>query len=323
MSKEKLLSPTVFAAGSVVLRGAGKKTEVLLVHRNLRDDWSIPKGKLEPGELMAAAAFRETHEETGLRVRLGMPLSAIRYMSLGKPKLVRYWVAQSLDPAIDAGDKNIPDDFYPNDEVDEVRWVRASQIKGILSYSQDIALVEQALSLPRYTSPLILLRHAEAEKREAFAQRHDGNPPADDYRPLTPFGFRQTPAIAAALRAFGIEQIYSSPATRCVSTVAPEFVADHKVITEPSFSEWGIEKNRAATKERIREVRETAQPLVICSHRPVLPTLVKAIAGKSGDLHPSRKLKPGDFAVFHRSSDHTARLRKFNLLAVEHSNEEF
>ncbi len=323
MSKNKLLNPKVFAAGSVVLRGAGKKTEVLLVHRNLRDDWSIPKGKLDAGELMAAAAFRETLEETGLRVRLGMPLSAIRYMSLGKPKLVRYWLAQSLDPAIDAGDKNIPDDFYPNDEVDEVRWVRASQVKGILSYSQDINLVEQALAVPRYTSPLILLRHAEAEKREDFAQRHDGNPPADDYRPLTPFGFRQTPAIAAALRAFGVELTFSSPAQRCVSTVSPEFVHDEHVVVEPSFSEWGAAKNRAATKERIKEVRETPQPLVICSHRPVMPTLVKGIAGKSGELHPGRKLKPGDFAVFHRSANAKARMSKFNLLAVEHSNEEF
>ncbi|MEY4348551.1 MAG: hypothetical protein RIS43_970 [Actinomycetota bacterium] len=323
MSKKQLLNPTVFAAGSVVLRGAGKKTEVLLVHRNLRDDWSIPKGKLDKGELMAAAAHRETHEETGLRVRLGMPLSAIRYMSLGKPKLVRYWIAQSLDAAIDAGDKDIPDDFYPNDEVDEVRWVRASKVKGILSYAQDIALVEQALTLPRYTSPLILLRHAEAEKREAFAQRHNGNPPADDFRPLTPFGFRQTPAIAAALRAFGVEQTFSSPAARCTSTVSPEFVGEDQLVIEPSFSEWGIEKNRAATKERIREVRNHEKPLVICSHRPVLPTLVKGIAGKSGELHPSRKLKPGDFAVFHRSADSAARLRKFNLLAVEHSNEEF
>lgn len=305
------------------MRGSGKKTEVLLVHRSLRDDWSLPKGKRDSGELMAATAFREVHEETGLHIRLGMPLSAIRYLSLGKPKLVRYWVAQSLDPAIDSGDKDIPNDFLVNDEVDELRWVRVSKVKGILSYAQDVDVVEQALVMPRVTSPLILLRHAEAEKREAFAQRHDGNPPADDFRPLTEGGVAQTPAIAAALRAFGIEVVHSSPATRCVTTISPEFVSSDDVLTEPSLSEWGHAKNADSTKARIREIRKTSRPLVICSHRPVLPMLVRGVAGKNPAFHPSRKLKPGDFAVFHRAANPDASLRKYTILGVEHSNEEF
>ena len=53
--------------------------QVLLVHRPKYDDWSFPKGKLDPGEHPAAAAVREVAEETGLRVRLGPPLARQRY----------------------------------------------------------------------------------------------------------------------------------------------------------------------------------------------------------------------------------------------------
>src|ERR671939_597490 len=61
----------VRAAGAVVLR----RGQVLLVHRPAYDDWSFPKGKLDPGELPVVAAVREVGEETGLRVRLGVPLA--------------------------------------------------------------------------------------------------------------------------------------------------------------------------------------------------------------------------------------------------------
>ena len=61
----------VLAAGVVVLR----QGRVLLVHRPAYDDWSFPKGKLDRGEHAAVAAVREVGEETGVRVRLGVPLA--------------------------------------------------------------------------------------------------------------------------------------------------------------------------------------------------------------------------------------------------------
>ena len=105
----------VQAAGGVVWRGRGegRGPEVLIVHRPKYDDWTLPKGKLEPGETHEAAAAREVFEETGLCGRLGTELPATAYRDRhGRPKRVRYW-----EMRVEGGH------FAPNREVDEVRWV--------------------------------------------------------------------------------------------------------------------------------------------------------------------------------------------------------
>jgi 8-oxo-dGTP pyrophosphatase MutT (NUDIX family) len=120
------------AGGGVVWRRSAKGTlKVLLVHRPRYDDWSLPKGKLEPGETSEAAALREVEEETGLRCRTGAELPATRYTDRkGRPKRVRYWTMEVVDGA-----------FAPNDEVDEVRWVPAEEAAHHLSYGHDAAVV--------------------------------------------------------------------------------------------------------------------------------------------------------------------------------------
>ena len=89
---------------------------MLLVHRPKYDDWSFPKGKLDRGERAAAAAVREVAEETGLRVRLGPPLSSQRYAVSGGMKTVHYWTGTPVGDADVSG-------YTPNDEIDEVEWV--------------------------------------------------------------------------------------------------------------------------------------------------------------------------------------------------------
>jgi 8-oxo-dGTP diphosphatase len=127
----------VQAAGGVVSREAGGGVEIALVHRPKYDDWSLPKGKLDPGEGFEEAALREVEEETGLRCELGRELGETRYRdNKDRPKVVRYW-------AMDVKDGG---EFEPNDEVDELRWVPIDEAKAMLSYDFDRDLVERVVS---------------------------------------------------------------------------------------------------------------------------------------------------------------------------------
>jgi 8-oxo-dGTP diphosphatase len=123
----------VRAAGGLVWRaGPAGRIEILLVHRPRYDDWSLPKGKAEPGESDEDCARREVHEETGVRVELEEPIGEIRYRDRkGRPKVVRYWRMRPV----------AADEFQPNDEIDEAVWVRIDRAVGILTYDHDRGLV--------------------------------------------------------------------------------------------------------------------------------------------------------------------------------------
>ena len=117
----------VRAAGAVLVDG----DRVALVHRPRYDDWTLPKGKHEPGEDDIAAALREVREETGFHGRIERDLGVVRYtvekQGVIRPKVVRYYVMR----AAAAGP------FLPNDEVDELRWVTREQAAQLLSYARD------------------------------------------------------------------------------------------------------------------------------------------------------------------------------------------
>ena len=124
-----MISTVVQAAGGVVWRRspAGGQLEVLLVHRPRYDDWTVPKGKLDPREGHAEAARREVEEETGLRCALGPELASTSYRDRkGRPKHVRYW---AMTP--------VAGRFTPTDEVDEIVWLPVEDAKAVLSYERD------------------------------------------------------------------------------------------------------------------------------------------------------------------------------------------
>ena len=80
-------SKLISAAGAVAWRlGPDGGPEVLLVHRKKYDDWSLPKGKQEPGEPLPLTAAREVFEEGGARLILGRRLAQVRYQVGGRPK---------------------------------------------------------------------------------------------------------------------------------------------------------------------------------------------------------------------------------------------
>jgi 8-oxo-dGTP diphosphatase len=120
----------VLAAGGVVVRDDGR---IAVIHRPRYDDWSLPKGKLEPGESFEDGAVREVLEETGVRGRIVGELEPTSYVDRkGRDKLVR-WYRMELD-----GD---PSDFAPNDEVDELRWLTPDEAHGLVSYDHDRVLI--------------------------------------------------------------------------------------------------------------------------------------------------------------------------------------
>ena len=127
----------VKASGGVVWRPAPDGgQELVVVHRPRYDDWSLPKGKLDPGESWEDAALREVEEEVGLRCRLGPELPPVSYRdNKGREKVVRYWLMEPEDGAAP---------FIPNDEVDEMRWVDVETAVGLLSYPHDAELVRAA-----------------------------------------------------------------------------------------------------------------------------------------------------------------------------------
>ena len=125
----------VKASGGLVWRRGQRGLEVALVHRPKYDDWTFPKGKLDPGEGWEDAALREVLEETGMRCRLGHELPHAAYTDpKGRAKVVRYWL---MEP--EGGE------FAPNHEVDEMRWLTPAAAAALLSYPHDRALVRGAL----------------------------------------------------------------------------------------------------------------------------------------------------------------------------------
>jgi 8-oxo-dGTP diphosphatase len=128
--------PDVLAAGAVPIRRAGNSFEVAVIHRPKYEDWSLPKGKLEPGESFEEAAVREVEEETGLRGELGPELSSHSYRDRnGRSKLVRWWLMRDPDG-----------EFRPNREAGELRWLAPEGAGGLLSYEHDRELVREAVA---------------------------------------------------------------------------------------------------------------------------------------------------------------------------------
>jgi 8-oxo-dGTP diphosphatase len=129
------------AAGGVVWRSSSKGTaKVLLVHRPRYDDWTLPKGKLEPGESARDAARREVHEETGFECKLGDELAELTYEDRkGRDKRVRYWAMEVRRGA-----------FEPNDEVDAICWLPVDQAIERLTYRRDAKLLA-SLPVPAFT----------------------------------------------------------------------------------------------------------------------------------------------------------------------------
>ena len=123
------------AAGALLVRDG----HVALVHRPLYDDWSLPKGKLEPGEDDAAAALREVREETGFGAEIVGDLGTVTYPVVrgGRtlPKTVRFYLMR-------AGEGT----FAPHVEVDRLLWVTPGEAAEKLTYDREREVLARAIA---------------------------------------------------------------------------------------------------------------------------------------------------------------------------------
>ncbi|MGH3262429.1 MAG: NUDIX hydrolase [Trebonia sp.] len=269
MPDNKPGSGLIKAAGGVAWRpGAGGVPEVLLVHRKKYDDWSLPKGKVEPGEPLPVAAVREVLEEGGARLALGRRLVSVRYHVGGRPKRVHYWAARAL---------SVDDRAVPNAEVDEVEWLPAARAIDKVSYAHDHRVLADFAARSAQTVPLILLRHAKALSKDGWTR-------SDAVRPLDDSGRSAARALAGLLACFAPgPRLISSPAARCTDTLRPlaELIGG-LVRTWPSLyvhsesAQVGAADPAGDLAALLREAIAAGEPTVICAHRENLPLVQDA-----------------------------------------------
>ena len=272
---EESAPPVVRAAGTVLWRirtgGRGRDAlEVALVHRPRYDDWSLPKGKAEPGETLAACAVRETSEETGFQAVLGRLVGEVSYrvttgVRAGADKTISYYAGR----AVGGG-------FAANDEVDELRWLRPERAAAQLTYDADRVVLDSFTELPATTTTVLLVRHAKAGHRAAWHAN-------DDLRPLSRTGQTQANALRGMLRCFGADRVHAADRTRCVQTVAG-LAEDLKVsvVIERALTEEAYHADPAGAARRLTEIAQAGGTPVICSQGGAIPSLVDEFAADAG-----------------------------------------
>ncbi|MFF0145631.1 8-oxo-dGTP diphosphatase [Amycolatopsis sulphurea] len=280
------MSADVRAAGAVLWRPAKTGVEVALVHRPRYDDWSLPKGKVDPGETLAATAVREIAEETGFHTVLGRQLAQIGYEvpAKGNGKLLKKTVDYFSGKAISGA-------FRPGDEVDELRWLAPQEAERLLTRDTDVRVLREFCALPADLTTVLLVRHAKAGKRDDWT----GD---DDLRPLSEAGRRQADALRELLPHYGPDRVFSAPRLRCVRTVSG--VAEDlgtEVRHEPLLSEEGYWPDPARGISRLLAITAAGGTPLVSSQGGVIPDLVSALADRdaldlpstSGGVVPSKK----------------------------------
>lgn len=292
-------SAAVIAAGAVCWSVHNGKLRVLLVKQKGRQDFSLPKGKVDPGEGVPEAAARELREETGLSATLGLPLGTSRYtLPNGRPKVVHYWAAEADRGAV-AGAR-----FSPNDEITNAEWMPAPIARDALAFEHDRLVVDSLIEFAERDSlrtfAVVALRHAKAVPAASW-------PGPDSTRPLEQIGVRQARSSARGLLAFGPTRLVSSTAARCVSTIEPLAAAiGRDVKATRAISQDAFEEGEADVAHVVAKRLAKRQTAVLCSHGPVLPSILAEVAIQTNTtaerMRRGALLDVGEYTVVHLSA---------------------
>ncbi len=297
------MTDVTVAAGAALWRPAASGAEVLLVHRPKYDDWSLPKGKSEPGEHILLTAVREVFEETCVRPVLGPRLPSVEYISWGRPKQVSYWAAVS--PGHEA---------TPGNEIDAVSWRSLDEARAQLADTHDDPVIS-ALQ-PRETFPLILLRHASAGRKR---------PGDDDARPLDSQGALDAHVLARLLPCFApTARVISSPTVRCTETVRPfaagfgGSVEAEAVLAPPARGPLFSPRTSpgSSLRELLDDLVAERRAAVLCLHRENLPLALAAACaalGAPAAAPEDPSLPKGGFWVVHAATGELAGLERYEL----------
>lgn len=256
------------------------------------DDWVLPHGKLEPDEYVAVCAVRQTYEQTGVRIRLGVPLGRTPRRAGHGPVTISYWCGRAIPET----------DPVPGPGVANVAWLSWSEALRLVASTEERDLIQLGLEAPD-SVPVLIVRHGKAMQRSDWSGR-------DQARPLTSRGRRQSQRLAGLLEAYGVMRLVSSTSNRCMKTLQPHAKAHRlEVAGWTTLSEEQAENNLRAVDKLIRrlitETVTSVEPMAICGHRPVLPTMLAPF-----DIS-SRALRPATALVAHLA-------RNGQTVAVEH-----
>lgn len=272
----------ISAAGAALWRPDAHTGEPLIavIHRPRYDDWSLPKGKIDPGENASAAAVREILEETGQRSRLGRNLLEVSYPIPEGTKVVHYRVARGLGG-----------DFTPSEEVDQLLWLPPGEATERLTYQHDHTVLERFAEHPADTQTVLIVRHGTAGVRA----RYKGD---DRNRPLDKHGRAQAESLIGQLTAFGATDVYAADRVRCIQTIEP--LAQElgvAISVEPSLTEEAYGKDPQAAHDRVIQIATQSANPVICTQGKVIPSLRQWWCARDGLTHRELGNRKGSTSV--------------------------